>query len=558
MNRRFTVSVLAAACSSAAFAGPFTANDARTAAMGGAGVASADPAASISLNPSLMAGYPESERFNMILPSVGGYIEDPEGLIETVVNFSEDDLPRYEDFEDEGLDELNDAVQNLEAQATALQTAATAFGVAAADANADLTTPYNNLQAQQQALTEAIRDVREEVNGLNSLVSDTRDSFNSFSGKPMQAGVIAHASIAVPSSRWNWGIMANNNTFAGAELNLLGSDLGAADYALLSADEYLIEVEALSAQTEVVLQEAEDVRDTTGADRLAASGDFVRASNDFLTQADAVTDFTSQNSTGYGDAYGGGDPNYPVFNDPLFVDGEFEGLADVDEDQFDSSVHVVGVNVLEMGFGMGREFEYADETFYLGATLKYQYILITDAVIDYSDFEDDASDSIEETFEESTKDYSTVNIDLGASKDFNYKGTITTGLVIKDLIPQSFKSSEGTRIEFEPKVRAGASHKTKYSTLAADLDITENQPLAIGVPTRYLSLGAELNAWNWFKVRTGYRNNLSVADSSIVSLGFGFTPWGTGLDITAWAHPADEDEAMLKGAGVMMQLSTKF
>jgi hypothetical protein len=82
----------------------------------------------------------------------------------------------------------------------------------------------------------------------------------------------------------------------------------------------------------------------------------------------------------------------------------------------------------------------------------------------------------------------------------------------------------------------------------------ENDPIAFEAPTQYASIGAELDLYDLFQLRGGYRTNLSADDSSMVSAGIGLSPFGVHLDLTAMANPSNPE----KEAGVAMELGFYF
>ncbi len=573
MNLKHLMALAISITTGSALAGPFVSNDTRSNAMGGAGVAAAEPASAANMNPALLGNYPDSERFNLIIPSVGGYIEDPEGILADMEDFSEDGLEDYENLDGEA---LTAAVNNLTDAATALSAAsATLEGLDPTSASyaTDLSTAYDDLSTAQSDMTSAIANVRTETSNLRSVVDTTKNTFSDFSGRPMQSGVLGGLGMALPGGNFKWGVVINQNAFTGAELSLAPADLAAADYALLSLEDYVDQVE-------IVNNSVGSTTDGSGvigaADTLnnldpddfpnpidfqnavtAAQGDLTVASADLATEVATLDNFTSNTSSDYV-AEGTYPSDYPEFTDPLVNAGTFDETV-IDPETIYSEVQIVGVSVTEVGIATGQLFNFGGDDFTLGATFKLQQIIIFDKNIAYDDFEEDAEGELEQAIEENTISETTGNIDIGAAKSFNYKGSLTGGVVIKDIIPQTFKSKSGQDIDFNPKVRIGAAHTTAYTTLAADLDLTENQPIAIGVPTRYMSLGAELDIKNWLKLRTGYKNNLSVADSDTVSFGAGLTPWGVGIDLTIWFPPgANSETELAKGLGVMGQFSMRF
>ncbi len=83
------------------------------------------------------------------------------------------------------------------------------------------------------------------------------------------------------------------------------------------------------------------------------------------------------------------------------------------------------------------------------------------------------------------------------------------------------------KYELKPQVRAGASiNPIKNITVAADMDVTENDTLLSGIDSRQLALGMEINLFNRPKfhipLRVGYNTNLAESDiSDFITAGIG-------------------------------------
>ena len=77
--------------------------------------------------------------------------------------------------------------------------------------------------------------------------------------------------------------------------------------------------------------------------------------------------------------------------------------------------------------------------------------------------------------------------------------------------------------------------------MAADLDITKNEPTAYEKATQYASVGAEFDAAGWVQLRAGLRSNL-VSESNVVSLGAGVSPFGLHMDLALMADIADPEK----------------
>lgn len=84
------------------------------------------------------------------------------------------------------------------------------------------------------------------------------------------------------------------------------------------------------------------------------------------------------------------------------------------------------------------------------------------------------------------------------------------------------------KYQLKPQLRAGAAvNPLKWITLAADLDITENDTMLAGIKSRQLALGAEFNLFNHQRfnipLRIGYNKNLAASEMCpFYTAGIGF------------------------------------
>jgi F plasmid transfer operon protein TraF len=132
-------------------------------------------------------------------------------------------------------------------------------------------------------------------------------------------------------------------------------------------------------------------------------------------------------------------------------------------------------------------------------------------------------------------DTTTFGIDLGAL--WRYGDWLNVGVVAKNLNSPEFDSPRVTlpirgtvqeTIRVKPQVRAGiAVEPLSWLSLAADLDLTENETLLLGHKNRTLGGGIELHPFTWLKLRGGVYKNLAEGEIGIVPT-FGLTlgsPW---------------------------------
>ncbi len=122
--------------------------------------------------------------------------------------------------------------------------------------------------------------------------------------------------------------------------------------------------------------------------------------------------------------------------------------------------------------------------------------------------------------------YTTLNFDVGLSKRLTDHWK--TGLAIKNLLPQSFKTPNSKTVKLNPAARIGVGYQSSWVNLAIDLDLTENQETAGLGKSRYAAVGAELDIW-LLQLRAGYRVNLSN-DISYPSVGLGLYLFGLDID----------------------------
>ena len=102
---------------------------------------------------------------------------------------------------------------------------------------------------------------------------------------------------------------------------------------------------------------------------------------------------------------------------------------------------------------------------------------------------------------------------------------MTTGLVIKNLIPLSFDRD----IKIAPAARIGMAWRNSWVATGIDLDLTKNQDAASLTETRFLSLGAEADVL-FLQLRGGYRHNFAGSGGGGPSVGLGLYLGGLNID----------------------------
>ena len=95
-------------------------------------------------------------------------------------------------------------------------------------------------------------------------------------------------------------------------------------------------------------------------------------------------------------------------------------------------------------------------------------------------------------------------------------------------------------MKLKAQARVGVSHSNDWSTVALDVDLTTNDPAGFEDSSKYVALGAELNAWGWAQLRLGYRADVKNSNRSVASVGVGISPFGVvHIDLAASGN-ADE------------------
>lgn len=524
--RRLSTLTLAVLAASGATAGGMTVNSPQLTGMGGAGVS-----ASSALNPALITPVRGEHSFDLTLGAVSLYIEDPNGFASSLQQFLDEDLETYQDFD---YGQLNEAAGDLTTAASNTADAAAEFENDPNDDNLD------DLRQAQQGQSTATDDTQTSISNYQSLVSDTEQTFRAFSDRPINFGLLTGLGLTMPRGQVPFAVSLSNNTYGGSQLNLEENDLENFNLVLEDLDDYLDQVEELNDRLADLIDAAE-AYSAAGYDPTSSEADdFEAASDAFDTQRDVVENFSSSNN--------------------LFVNGEVDDDADIltfDEDDLESTIDILGANITELTFGSGMDFPNDYGNLSVGANAKLQLVTVFGEVIEFG-----GADNVDSSFvSENTNEYLSGNLDIGVAQSFEEPGLglFSVGAVVKDIIPQSFESGDGREVEIGPKVRAGVSHHTRLTRVTMDIDLTENDPIGFGVPTRYFGIGGEFNAWDWARFRAGYRNNLAVDDSSIVTAGVGLTPWVMEFDVSAWVKPnPDDDFDLLLNSGFSTDLAIRF
>ncbi len=516
MIRRSLISLAIASVALPAAAVPFMPMDARGLAMGNTGVASANRAHSAHYNPSLLAQAPAEDTFSMLLPQVGFNLADEEELIDQANDVNDTIVPRFEDlFDDNSNSNFTSAVEDMEAAAEQLSNSIENLeNLNGSSTQAEYEAAAQQLRDDAQALSDSLDVVDTQVAEVSEVSRDLTDALDAISGDPLRARLGIGGALAYTGHKDIAGAVSFNSN-----LNLSGRTF------FTQNDQNLIN--AYSAAAAGYVDAAQGLPDSvqTLADNVESGSYSEDDAQDLLDSVDYVADYTS-------------DPVETAGGTITILEGG-ELSAAAEDPELDSYVEVVGIAISEVGVSLAHEFNVEGRRFAIGVTPKLQSIETFHFVSEM----DSDEDIEEDDFDDSRSSYSHFNLDVGASFYVDDKRKWLVGIMVKDLIGQSFdladapvKGSltnaviEGGSVSLSPKIRAGVAYKAKKFDLSADLDLTENDPVAFEKATQYASFGGEWRPVSFLQLRGGLRTNLA-GDTNVVSLGAGLSPWKVHIDL---------------------------
>jgi hypothetical protein len=185
----------------------------------------------------------------------------------------------------------------------------------------------------------------------------------------------------------------------------------------------------------------------------------------------------------------------------------------------DATVQALGVMTTEVGLPIGTDFSVAGMQLSVGIMPK----LVNVDGITYSRSISDAD--VEDAFDEETDLGSFTTLDAGVV--VNVLDSVRVGLVAKNLLEETKTITANLNtpldINFDRHLRAGVAFDGGFFTLAADMDLTEIEPVGFESPSKMFSVGAELNTFEVFQLRAGYQTNTASGanDPDLLSLGVG-------------------------------------
>jgi len=546
---------------------PFQVVDARSMAMGGTGVASAQISTIVPFNSALLASYRADDHFSLTLPRVAIFGSDEDDFIDAVSDF--DDAKYFDNFSTT-IDNVSTDIENLSGSLDG--TLAGDLGVTTALDNiitdsanitqADLDTLDTNIAGSSitrfNNATTSLKANAGTGGVLSQQVLDLNTGLSSLGGKALRGGFGGGMSFAIPSKKFGVSVSIDTTitgsgllTVKQKDLNLLTDYTGATGgYVDVSAD-FATDIVQFSTLTAKFAAFAKNpfLNPPLTSQEEDQFQLFIKGDDGDTETADSNSIAASQNALS----------NYSYTN----ADGEViiqnNELTAADPD-LESTAHFFGIAVTDIALGIGRMFEISGENIAFGLTPKLQRIDVFD-VIYQLDGQD--QNGLDVNFDDiKVKDYhkefTEFNIDAGIAYRFGSNERWQIGGSIKNLMSKSFTSIEGKEIDLNTMLRTGLSYENAdywlKPKIAMDLDVTENKPTAFEEPTRYFGIGAEIDLFRTVQLRAGYRTNLAGSDQEVVTAGIGFSPFVVHFDLAFMVNPSDP----AKEAGAAFEMGIEF
>ncbi|MFZ5698530.1 MAG: conjugal transfer protein TraF [Pseudomonadota bacterium] len=229
---------------------------------------------------------------------------------------------------------------------------------------------------------------------------------------------------------------------------------------------------------------------------------------------DGIVDSVEINNSSVADANGVPQPLFNTASQTVVDFSDFDSA---------SSATAVGVAIAEVGVALSQQYTLANGGLLsAGVTPKSVDVITYEYTANTESFEDANIEDFEATD-------SGFDLDIGAVYKTSADAPWQFGAVAKNLIGGNYKTIAGRKIDVDMQLRAGVARMTKRTTLAVDLDLTENTGTTGTDATQFLAFGAEYDL-KFLQLRAGYRANLAGGDvADVMTAGLGLGP----VDLTA-------------------------
>ncbi len=534
-----SITLAALALVQQASAAPLLPIDARGLAMGGTGVASAKLAHAPQYNPALLSTANDEDDFAIIFPQFGIIAADEDEFIDTAQGLTEDDYKNGESL----IDYFTIVTEDLEINLGNLE-----------DDIASLSIPDNvtdlknlsgpdiaSLENQTAALSANLDGFTANTLDLKETTFDLTSEFSNLSASGVRLNAGLNATIAIPSKSFGAAISFNNNVMASGRTIFTEEDQQLINAYAEGVDEYSNLTKEYVDATGELIKSVKAFQATPNA----GNEQVLTANENAVSKKKEELDNYEKRAN----------------SDTVIISTDGNGNINVNENpELTSLAHVIAIAISELGITLSHSFDIAGHDIAIGITPKLQMI----KTFNYVTLLENDEDIDEEALKETEQDFSDFNLDAGIAYQFGASKQWQVGLVAKNLLSKEYEAesntygpdleTQKTKISLDTQFRSGISHTTDWTVVAIDIDLMENDPIAFEAPTQYASIGAELDLYDLFQLRGGYRTNLSADDSSMVSAGIGLSPFGVHLDLTAMANPSNPE----KEAGVAMELGFYF
>lgn len=194
-------------------------------------------------------------------------------------------------------------------------------------------------------------------------------------------------------------------------------------------------------------------------------------------------------------------------------------------------LNVAGAKSTEVGLSISRSFEVMNKKLSVGITPK----IVSVEAVEFKESIITTSTNLNNFLDNSVQDlgdFTTIDLGivLGLSDD------VVVGLTAKNLITEelSFLTTSGgvATLSFDTQLKAGIAYTGDLLTLGMDLDLVENKPVLSGnsfngLKRQNLSVGLEINAFDYVQLRAGMMKNIAdgISDKAKRAL----TTFGVGL-----------------------------
>lgn len=557
IKRSLLATSIAIALVQQASATPLLPIDARGLAMGSTGVASAKLAHAPQYNPALLSTAAEDEDFAIILPQVGIVVADEEDMIDAFDTLANEDYPansgsgesiveHFESIADQldvilvsgggGTVPIEQQISNFEN----LVANVPGNGGNNSTTSADLTAATTDLNNSATALTGQTQD-------LEDTTLDLTDELSSISGRSIRGTFGVNGAIAIPSKTFAAAVSVSGSAYFSGRMFFTDNDKSLLNGYAEAINAYAGATQEYTGATQQLATATENLETCLAAN----------VGNEIVCAPQvAAVDLNATNAENeLADLQ-----SFTYEKDGRTILSTDMNTGDIVlADDLNSNVQIIAVGISEVGLTLSRSFDIAGEDIAIGITPKLQTIKTFNFVASVEDEEID-----ENAVTDTEQDFSTINLDAGAAYQFGSDKQWQVGLVAKNLISKEYETESNpntatglttkTTVSLDTQFRAGISHSTEWTVVAVDLDLMENDPVAFEQATQYASIGAEFDLFDTLQLRAGYRTNLSMSDSSVVSAGIGLSPFGLHLDIAAMANPSDPK----KEAGAALELGFYF